>query len=352
MGITIGRLQKFGVAKRGTTLPTVPIVAGTFTPPTQMIRFTPPLDWDPTINVLPSEAISGQRELPTKAVKGASELKGKKITSEVEPSDWLGIQLMAAFGSDTSSGDGAAAAHAHNFQSLDSPALPVYDFWMTKTNKQFGFAAMMCAKFDLNYNKGERLKFETEWDGLYYVDGLALAPTGVFPTTQPITFAQTQAWFAGAQVLNVSQAHISVVNHVVADHFLRDDTNQASMVWSEGQEVNFDAEFLFENTTEYDKFLNASSPSELETSSLELVFTSADTYTEGALTEPFMLRVLLPKTFYKKAVTTLATGVVKVKVEGGTLPLAATIGSGSNAYTSTAARLALAQYVNGSSVAY
>jgi len=352
MGITIGRLQKFGVAKRGTTLPTVPLTAGTFLQPTQMIRFTPPLDWDQTINVLPSEAISGVRELPTKAVKGSAELKGKKIVGEVEPSDWLGMQLQAAFGQDSVSGNGTSSAHAHNFQSVDSAALPTYDFWLTKTNKQFGFGAMMMAKFDLNYNKGERLKIETEWDGLYYVDGLSVSPTASFPSTQPGTWAQCQAWFAGSQVLNVSQAHISIVNHTVAEHFLRDDTNQASMVWSEGQEVNFDAEFLFEDTTEYNKFLNVSSDSQLSGSSFRLLFTSADKYTEGSLNEAYKLDIVLPSTFYKKAAITLPTGVVKVKVEGGTLPAITTIGSGGNAYLLTTARLAVAQYINGSSTQY
>lgn len=346
MAITIGRLQQMGMAKRG-TIPTVPITTGTFIFPTDRVRYVPPLAWDQKIGVLASEAISAQAELPTKAVKGAATLNGLKLVTEVEPSNVLGHQLMALFGTDTVRGTGGAgAAHTHNFERLDSALLPVYDFWLQKTNKQFGFAAMMANKGDIFYNKGEKLRMEVEWHGLYYVDGLAISPTGDYPTVQPGMFAQMEVKIAGSKVLNVGEMHFEINNQVVADHTLRDDTNQASFIWSEGQEVNADAAWYFEDATEYNKFLNVASLSQLDqTSSLRATFTSANTEPEQA--GNMKLEVLLPKIFYKMAEIQLPTGIVKVAAQIGTIPSTGTVGSGGGAYTNTTSRLAIAQFLNG-----
>jgi hypothetical protein len=351
MAIRIGRLRAVGFAKRGTP-PTTPVNAGTFISPTQFIRFMPPHAWFPAIQLLESPAISGQRELPQKAVKGPGTIGGLKTNQELEPTDVFGHQLTAAFGQDTVTGDGIASAHAHNFECLDSAQLPTYDFWHDEGDKQWGFAAMMAHKWDLILEKAAIARQEMEWTGLYHVDALALAPVISIPAPRPLPFAVVDVTLGGALVTNLSSAHLTVENAVEADHTLRSDTNFPSRIWTTHQQVGATWEQFFEDATEYNKFLNAASPSAATPTSLLVTLTSPETFVEGALpATAFKYSFMMGSLYYLTAEVQLPAGVIKMTATARALQSSGTIGAGGNAYAYTNRSL-VGQFINGVAAAY
>jgi len=351
MANQIGRLRPVGFAKRG-AVPATVINAGTFISPTQFVRFLPPHNWYPAIALLESPAISAAREIPIKAVKGAASLAGLKSNLELEPTDVFGNLFTAAWGQDTVTGDGVVSAHAHNFSGLASAQLPVYDWWHNEGDKQFGFASMMNNKFDLIMNKGETIRLEQEWAGLYYVDGLALAPATTYPTPRHLMFAQIDLSLAGLLTTAFQAGNIAIENQVVADHTLRSDTNYASRIWTEHQMVTGKLEAFFEDATEYDKFLAAASPSTPTSTSIDATITSSETFVEGALpATAFKYLLQAGKVDYRTAEVPLPAGIIKVTFTFVALPFSGTIGAGGNAFPYTAKSL-VAQFINGVPGAY
>jgi len=351
MAIRIGRLTKVGYAKRGAA-PTDPVTAGTFIPPVQWVRFIPPWGWYPSIPLLESPSISGQRELPTKAVKGPATVSALKANQELEPSKACGQLMLAAFGQDTVTGDGLASAHAHNFDVLESAQLPTFDWWHTEGDKQFGFGGMMCGKWDLVGTKGEVIRQETEWTGINHVDGLALTPASSYSALRPLTFATVDAKLGGSLVTNLQTGHITLDNAVNADHVLRSDTNFPGRVWTESALATGTLEMFFEDSVEYNKFLAVSSPSLPTASSLEMTITSPETFVEGLLpATAFKHIALMGKFLYRTAEIQLPTGVVKMTATGVALPYTGTVGAGGNAYAFTDKQLVV-QFINGDAVAY
>lgn len=345
MAIQVGRLRPVGFAKRG-AVPSSVIVAGTFTSPTHFLRYLPPWTWYPTQPPLESPAHSGVREMPVKAVKGPMNLNALKLNAELEPTPAFGHLHMAAFGQDTVTGDGLAAPSAHNFDALESAQLPVYDFWHHDGNAQMGFAAMMAGKFDLIAEFKQILRTEMEWTGLFYVDALALSPVQSYSALRPLPFATMDITLGGSLVTGLRTARISVDNGVVADHSLRSDTNQPTRIWTEKHEVSASVEAYYEDATEYNKFLAMSSPSAPSESSLLMVSTSPETFTEGLLTQSYVWRYLMPRLVYRTAEKQLPSGVVVITLEAVALPGSSSIGSGGNAYAFTNKSL-VAQFVNG-----
>jgi hypothetical protein len=349
MAIRVGRLQPVGFVKRGAA-PTVPVTPGTFITPTQFPRWLPDWNWYPEITLLESPAISAVRELPVKAVKGPASLEGFKLNAELEPTDVFGNLFMAGFGSDTVTGDGIASVRAHNFEALQSAQLPTYDWWHEEGDKEFGFGGMMCSKWDLFMPAKEMVRLEEEWVGLYHVDGLALSPVLSYPAQRPLTFAQIDVTLGGVLVTNLTMAHLSVENAAVADHTLRSDTNFANRMWTEHFLATAEFDTFFEDATEYNKFLAASSPSTPTPTSLDVVVTSAETFTDGP-TQAYIYRFKIVTLDYRTAEVPLPSGVIKGKFTGVALPGSGTIGSGGNAYAFTNRSL-VARLENGVAAAY
>jgi len=352
MATQIGRLRTVGFAKRGTTIPTVPIVSGTFLPPDNFVRFLPPWAWYPAQPPLESAAISARRELPIKAVKGPGTVGPFKSNSQLEPTDVFGHLHLAGFGLDTLTGDGIADPHAHNFEVLESAVLPTYDYWHDEGDKQFGFAAMMANKFDLIMPKAEVVRLETEWIGLYYVDALALTPTVVYPAQRPLSFAQVDVSLGGTASKVVSNAQITLTNAVVADATLRSDSNFPARVWTEHALVECNWEMFFEDAVEYNKFLAYADPATPTPSSFRAKISSSETFIEGALPPTkYSFDYLIGNLVYRTAEVELPSGVIKVKFTAVGLPFSGTIGAGGNAYIFTDRNM-VAQFINGNPVLY
>lgn len=351
MAIQVGRLRPVGFAKRG-AVPSSVIVAGTFTSPDQWLRYLPPWAWYPTQPPLESPAHSGIREMPTRAVKGPMNLNALKSNAELEPTSVFGNLHMAAFGTDSVTGNGTTSAHAHNFHSLQEAQLPVYDFWHNDGVVQMGFAAMMCGKWDLIAEYKQIVRLEQEWTGLFYVDALALTPTQSYSALRPLPFSTVDVALAGSTVRTQRTVRLSVDNGVVADHSLRSDTNQPTRIWTEKQEVSAALEAYYEDATEYNKFLAMSSPSAPTYSDLLVTITSPETFTEGSITEALTWRYQLPRIVYRTAEKQLPSGVVLVSFEAVALPTTGSIGSGGNAYTYTDPKALVVQFVNGSATSF
>jgi hypothetical protein len=88
----IGKLGDAGLAKE--------TVLGTFVSPTEFIRFIPPLQFSPDIELLIAQSVGTLPDDVIKTQQGPSVLKSGKMKFEVEPEN-IGNHLMAAFGTDT-----------------------------------------------------------------------------------------------------------------------------------------------------------------------------------------------------------------------------------------------------------
>jgi hypothetical protein len=317
--------------------------------PTNSFRFLPPWSWTPEQPPLESAGISAQAETPTKATKGQGSIQGKKSNAELEPTATFGLLHLAAFGNDTVSGDGIAAVHAHNFERMSGATPQLFDWWDNSGNGQKGFIGCAANTTDLIGVKGEFFRLEQDWTGLFPANPAPnLSPVlDCYPTIRPLMFAQPDVMIGGSTVYDVTNAKISIKNHVVADAVLRSDTNFSCDIWSEGMEVSAEIEARFISITEYNKFLALASPSTLTESELELLITSAQTFDEGALLAvPFSFRYLMPRLFYRAAEIDYPTGVVVVRFTGAGLPDTGMIGAGGNAYAFTNRNL-VAQFING-----
>lgn len=348
MAIRVGRLVNVSMGKRGTTIPATP--PGALATQTHGVRFIPPWPWYPSINLLESASVNGARELPWAAVKGAATVTGFKANQEVEPTDVIGHNLNAVWGQDTLSGDGVAAAHAHNFTVLESAILPTYDWWHDEGDTQFGFAAMAANKWDWIYTKGEITRQEMEWTGLYHVPSLALSPQ-TYPTQKPIPFATTDLALAGATIYDITNLKLSVENQIGVEHTIRSDTNFPSWIWTEHSLASVEFEALFTSLTEYNKYLATASTSLPTESDLTVTQTSGQTFTEGLITTNYKFLFESPRLAYRAVEVEMPTGVVRAKFTGVFLPGSGTIGSGANSFAYTN-RALVAQFINGGTVAY
>lgn len=343
--VTVGRLVPVGIGKRG-AVPTSPIVAGTFTAPTVFPRYLPPFDWNPEAPPLESEAVDGNVVLPSQFAAGPASLNGKKLNVYLQPNDAVGTLLMSGLGTDTVTGDGISDAHAHGFTRLQAAQLPVYDVWANggTPGQQMGFAAMMDNAVDLFFNKAELSRIETEWNGLYYVPALALSPAITRTGARPLSFANMEIDIDQDGVeLDMQVAHIKIDNKVIAEHVLRGDTTYASQIWSEGMAINIDAETILTSVAQYNRFATQV----VTTQKLYIKVTAQETFVEGALpAEPYKFYVMVPAFFYRTAVMTFPTGVVRVVFTGGAVNGSATLGEGGNSLALVDEAIGI-QYVNG-----
>jgi len=350
MALNVGRLRPVGFAKRG-AVPGAVIVPGTFISPTLFPRYVPPWNWNPDQPPLESPAHSAQRENPVKADKGPASLNGKKLTCELEPTDVFGNLFTAGLGLDTVTGDGTTVVHAHNFESLDQPQLPVYDFWdsggTAPAGQQNGFAAMMMHALEFQMNKGLWIVLDTEWNGLYRIDDLALSPVVAYDAERPLHFAQSQFWLDDVQQDDNQVFTMRVENAVMADHVNRDDTNFPFHIWSEQQLVSGTMETILTDVAEYNKFL-AAGVTTLQYTKMEARVTSGETFIEGGLPpEAYKFRVQVPSAFYRTGEIQYPTGVIRAVMAYGAIPATGSIGAGGNAYTWTTPRSAVVHFVNG-----
>lgn len=349
--VRVGRINPIGLGKRG-AVPTVPIVAGTFVAPTVFPRYIPPFDWNPDRTPLESDAVDGFAELPSQVAGGPSTINGRKINAYLQPNDAIGTFLMAGLGTDNVTGDGVADAHAHTFTRAQVAQLPTYDVWAdggtAPVGQQAGFAAMMQNALDLFFEKAALSRVETEWNGMYYVPGLALAPALSRGGVRPLSFANVEFDIGqdGAD-LDVRTAHIKIDNKVVAEHTLRDDTTYVSQIWSEGMTITLDVDSILTDVTQYNKFLAHATQDVVETQLLWIKVTAAETFVEALLPpEAYKFYIVLPAFFYRTAIMTMPTGVVSVAYTGSALRGDATVGEGGNSYAMTDRSIGI-QYVNG-----
>jgi len=352
--VRVGRINPIGLGKRG-AVTTAPVDSGTFVPPTVFPRYIPPFDWNPERPPLESEAVDGYADLPAQVAGGPSTLNGKKINAYLQPNDAIGTFLMAGLGTDTVTGDGAADAYAHNFTRAQVAQLPTYDVWANggtaPVGQQAGFAVMMANAVDLFFNKAELSRVETEWNGLYYVPGLALTPVITRGGARPLSFATLELDIAalGTQ-LDLQVAHFKIDNKVVADHVLMGDSTYPRHIWSEGMAVSFDLESILTNVQEYNKFLNHAQQQVVITQKLGVLVTAQEQFAVPA-PESYKFYVVLPEAFYRTAMLTFPTGVVRTVFSGGAVRGDATLGAGGNSYAMVGQSIGI-QYVNGDVTPY
>lgn len=295
----VGILRAAGLAKET-------VVGTAITTPTEYIPYIPPDGFSPDITTLESKGVRAQPDMVVKASQGPGVIKGGKVKFEVEPEN-CGNVLMAAFGTDTKTGD-ASTGYLHTFTRLANAQLPTYTWWFDKGAKFPIFAGCMLSKLDLDIKAKEFVTIDSEWTGLSYND------TG---TSKTPAYSALKAWkFAHAAVsvdtvanLNYDNIKVTIDNKVSAEHALSGSI-YTSKIWSEGMRVTISADLFFEDSTQYAKFLAGT------TAAFQIVLTGTDDIAGATAGVKATLTIDLPEVRYTAAPLHNASGVLKVPFAG------------------------------------
>jgi Phage tail tube protein len=300
MAVAIGVLRACGIAKESSpgTLNATPDV---------YLPFIPPDGFSPAITLLESQGIRALADKVYKVAQGPGEIKSAKLVVEFEPEN-CGQILMAAFGTDTKTGPADTTAYTHTFSRVQSSALPQYSFWFDRGNSKYAqFFGCMLSKLDIDIKAKDFVKFDQEWVGLGYDDtGTAKSPT--YSALKPLRFNQVTVSVAGSGSLNYENLKITIDNQVKADHGISGSIYPAK-IYSEGLLVTLTADFFFDNTTEYAKYLSGTS------SAFIITLTSGEKVT-GAATTYNSLTINMPNVNYQTAPLVTPAGIVKIPFVG------------------------------------
>jgi hypothetical protein len=289
----IGPLRAAGLAKE-TTLGTLK------TPPDIFVPMIPPDSFYSAIPLLESQGIRFLPDIVYKVAQGPATLNAMKLKMEVEPEGGIGQFLKGTFGTDTLSNVGAA--YTHKFTRQSTAQLQTYSWWFDKGAFFPQFVGCMIHKFDVVAKAGAWVECESEWVGLGY-DSTGTSKTPSYSALQPFTFANVAVTVAGGSVLIYDNIKITIDNMVKADHLLKGSI-YPGVIYSGGMKVNLQADIVFEDVTEYNKFLNGT------TTSFTVTITSGQNIPTTAT--PYSLTFTLPNVFYSAAPIPIPKDLLKV----------------------------------------
>lgn len=301
MAVAIGVLRACGIAKESP--------AGTLNAtPDVYLPFIPPDGFSPAITLLESMGIRSLADKVYKVTQGPATINGAKLVVEFEPEN-CGQILMAAFGTDTKTGPTNTTAYTHTFSRVQSALLPQYSFWFDRGNSKYAqFFGCMLSKLDIVMNTKDFIKFDQEWVGLGY-DDTGTTKTPSYSALKPLRFNQVAVSVASGAVLNYENLKISIDNNVKADHGISGSLYPAK-IYSEGLDVTISADFFFDNTTEYAKYLAGT------TTSFVITITSGENITSSSPVTPHSLTINIPNVFYQTAPLVTPSGIVKIPFVG------------------------------------
>ncbi len=301
MAVAVGTLRACGIAKESSpgTINTTPDV---------YLPFIPPDGFSPNITLLESQGIRALADRVYKVTQGPADIKGAKLVVEFEPEN-CGQILMAAFGTDTKTGPTNTTVYTHTFTRIQSAALPQYTFWFDRGNSKYHqFYGCMLSKLDIDIKTKDFVKFDQEWVGLGYNDaGTSKSPS--YSALKPLNFSQVVVSVDGSGSLNYENLKISIDNMVKADHGISSSLYPAK-IYSEGLMVTLTADFFFDDTTQYAKYLAGTSAAFI------ITMTSSETVTGASSSTKHSLIINLPVVNYKSAPLVTPSGIVKIPFVG------------------------------------
>jgi hypothetical protein len=290
-----GQLRAAGLAKE--------VTVGTLvTPPTEFIPYIAPDSFFPSITLLESTAIRSLPDMVYKASQGPGEVKGMKLKWEAEPEN-IGNLLMAAFGTDTTTG-GTSAGYTHTFTRLSAAQLPTYSWWFDKGAKYPQFVGSMLNKLDLIVKAKEFVMVDADWTAKAYDDN-GTSQTPSYSALKPFKFDQAVINVDSSSVLNYDNLKITFDNKVKADHVLSGSIYPGK-IYSEGFEVTVTLDFVVENATQYAKFLAGTS------AALNIVITSSQDITGATPGTKNSLTIDIPTVMYSAATYPNPQGLLKI----------------------------------------
>jgi hypothetical protein len=301
MAVAIGVLRACGIAKESP--------AGTLNAtPDVYLPFIPPDGFSPAITLLESKGIRKLADQVYKVTQGPAEIKGAKLVVELEPEN-CGQILMAAFGTDTKTGPTSTTVYTHTFTRIQSPLLPQYSFWFDRGNSKYHqFYGCMLSKLDIDVKAKDFVKLDQEWVGLGY-DDTGTTKTVSYSALKPLRFNDVTVSVAGSGNLNYENLKITIDNQVKADHGISGSLYPAK-IYSEGLLVTLTADFFFDDTTEYAKYLAGTS------SAFIITMTSTETVTGASGNAKYSLTINLPVVNYQSAPLVTPSGIVKIPFVG------------------------------------
>ncbi|HXI01825.1 MAG TPA: phage tail tube protein [Candidatus Saccharimonadales bacterium] len=262
--ISVGRLRKVGFALEAPLSTAYP--HATFVAPNLFPRVRPPANMFLKVTPLESPAIGTGPFFPFAIAPGPESIDGATLPFDVEPGPELWQLLFALFGQDTVT-DNHDSTYSHKLQRIASELLPTYSWQIDAKNKQLGVIGSMLDQVQINFNAKELVSFETNWKGLGYKPAdpaaFSFAPT---VSRVPLSGFRIKVSVGGSQVTNIRTGSITIKNNVQQEWTVQQSTRGPSRIYSEGMNVECHLEAIFEDTTEYAKFLAQTD------SSLELEF--------------------------------------------------------------------------------
>lgn len=180
---------------------------------------------------------------------------------------------------------------SHTYTRQQVAQLPTYTWWFDKKPKYQLIGGCMLDKLDLTMKAKGLLECDTDWVGTVYDDTDGVTEAATFSTLNPFTFAQVVVNVDGSPVIGYDNLKIACSNMVKADHVLTNSI-YPQKIYAEGFEVQITADLFFEDTTQYQKFLNA------QTAHFNIVITSGQVI--GG-TVKYSLTLDLPLVYYKAA---------------------------------------------------
>lgn len=278
----IGPLRAAGLGKE-TTLGTLK------TPPDIYVPMIPPDSFYSSIPLLESQGIRFLPDLVYKVAQGPATLNGMKLKIEVEPEGGIGQFLKGTFGTDTATNVGAAWTHTFTRQS--TAQLQTYSWWFDKGAFFPQFTGCMVHKLDITAKAGSWVECDSEWVGLSY-DNTGTSKSPAYSALQPFSFPQVVITVAGGGVLIYDTVKIVIDNMVKADHLLKGSI-YPGVIYTGGMKVTLQADIVFQDVTEYTKFLNGT------TTSFTVAITSGQLIPTTAV--PYSLTFNIPNVFYSAA---------------------------------------------------
>jgi hypothetical protein len=295
----IGALRACGLAKETT-------VGTLVTPPTRFLPYIPPDGFNIAYDLIESQGIRTLPDQIYKVQQGLGTIKGAKLKLEVEPEN-CGEILMALMGVDTPVLS-ASTAYTHTFTRLGAAQLPTYSFWFDRGPKFSQYTGCMLSKVDFSIKPKGFLEADTDWEALKYDDtGSSQSPS--YSPRKPFTFNQAVVKLDGSQINNYSEIKITVDNMVATTPTLN-ATQFASKIYSAGLKCTVQAKLVFEDTTQYTKYLAGTS------AAFNVAFTSAETIAGSTGNVPYSLTFDIPTMNYKSAPIANPKGLMEVTFDG------------------------------------
>lgn len=289
----IGALTAVGVAKEAGI--------GTAVAPTKFLSVYSE-NFETKAEQITSKGLANSADLVVKNQQGARSVSGG-FTLDLEPEN-CGELFKFALGSEGTSG--TTSPQTHTFTRLGNALLPSATVWKDLGLEQFEFTGCMCNTLTISGKAGGAEPYTIAVEFLGLEQGVTLGTQSVtYETQQPFVFSQSALAVGGTTAIaDYEGFSLTINNNVKIAHTLTSE-NWAQKIWSEGMQITGTMDLIFEDLTEYNKFLNGTA------TNITLTLTHGATIGTG--TTHYSLALTMPVVYYSAIGTPQAGGAGVLK---------------------------------------